>query len=82
MLGRWIDGRSVPFRGPGGGKDPRRTNLKRHQLHDGVQLAGGILPDHVLDSRAPRRRAPQRPVATPTRARPVSSTGLAGLELR
>jgi hypothetical protein len=49
MLGRWIDGRSVPFRGTGGGKDPRRTNLKRHQLHDGVKLAGGILPDHVLD---------------------------------
>ena len=46
-LWRWIGDRAVPFRRTGGGEDPRRANLNRYQLHDGVQFAGRELPDHV-----------------------------------
>ena len=44
------------------GKDPPRSNLNRRQLHDGMQLAGGVLPDHMLDPRHPAdgRRNGQR----------------------
>jgi hypothetical protein len=39
------------FGGTGGGEDPRCANLNRHQLHDVVQLAGRVLPDHMPHSR-------------------------------
>jgi hypothetical protein len=48
----------MPFHGTGCGEDPRRANLNRHQLHDGVQLAGRVLSDYMSDPRhhADRRR--------------------------
>ena len=47
LCGR-IGDRAVAFRGAGGGEDPRRANLSRHQLRDGVQLAGRVLPATCL----------------------------------
>jgi hypothetical protein len=39
------------------GASDRRPNLNRQQLHDGLQLAGGVLPDHMLDPRHPAEGA-------------------------
>jgi len=41
----------VPFRGAGRGANPDRPNFNRHQLHDGVQLAGRDLPDDLSHPR-------------------------------
>jgi hypothetical protein len=48
---RRIGDRDEPFGGTGGGEAPRCANLNRHQLHDGVQLAGRGLSDPMPYSR-------------------------------
>jgi len=50
------------------GENPRRANLNRYQLHDGVQLAGRGLPNHMPDPRDGSDRAPPQPEAIPIRA--------------